>query len=215
MTHWREEAKNHSYIVGADECGWGAWAGPIVVCAAVVPVNWTPPTGLNDSKKIRKSEHERLFYILKDTISYQCEMAQPDEIDRDGPVLALKRCYRVVVRKLLESFPEALVILDGEVNIRADGIQHLSFPRADGEVPAVMAASVLGKYTHDRYMLKLAEEYPGYGFAKHVGYGTPEHRAAIEKKGMCSAHRRSYVPMGKLSGEEMAQANDEGMVIDE
>jgi ribonuclease HII len=65
-------------------------------------------------------------------------------------------------------------------------------------------------------MLKLAEEYPGYGFSRHCGYGTPEHEAAIVKKGMCPAHRRSYVPMGKLkTAEEMSQAHDEGMVVDD
>jgi ribonuclease HII len=106
--------------------------------------------------------------------------------------------------------------LDGNVNIRTMGVEHLNFPEADLHVPAVSAASVLGKFTHDRHMGGLAKEYPGYGFANNVGYHSKEHLAGIEKKGLCPAHRRSYVPTDKLrTAEEMAQADDEGIVVDE
>lgn len=210
---WKELAKAKTHVLGADECGYGSWAGPLVVCAAVVPSVWTPPRGLNDSKKLGKKKHEELFYLLRDVVPYMAEMAQPAEIDRDGVTSALKRCYRTVVLGLREKYPTSLIILDGEVVIPE--VEHLSFPKADGLVPAVMAASVIGKFIHDQYMRKLAEKYPGYGFGENVGYGTPQHQAAIGKLGMCPAHRRSYVPTGKLkSAVEIAQASDEGMSVD-
>ena len=205
---WREKAKSHAFIIGADECGYGSWAGPLVVCAVAVPVNWTPPNGLNDSKKLRKAKHEELFYILKTSVTYLAEMAHSDEIDRDGVIPALKRCYRTVVQGLRERYPDSFIILDGEVSIPE--VPHISFPRADGEVPAVMAASVIGKYLHDRYMLTMAEKYQGYGFADSCGYGTPQHVQALRKLGPCPIHRRSYLPIAKIEKVEP----DEGISLD-
>jgi len=213
---WRAIAKDRTHVIGADECGWGSWAGPLVVCAAAVPHPWTPPRGMTDSKKLSKKEHERLYYLLEGVVPFEIAMASAKEIDTDGPGPCLKRCFHKAVTTLLVKFPSALVILDGEVNIRPMGVDHLNFPRADGEVPAVSVASVLGKFTHDRFMLGLAKEYPGYNFAKNVGYRSEEHEAGLRKKGLCPEHRRSYVPLDKRrTAEEIAQADDEGMVVDE
>ena len=202
-----------SYIIGADECGYGSWAGPLVVCAAAVPKDWRPPQDLNDSKKLRPTTRDRLFDYLRSRVPYACSMAQSDEIDRHGIILALRRCYRETVEAVLTRFPDSLVILDGEV--RLPGCDHLNFPKADGIVPAVMAASVIGKVIHDRYMWKMAEKYPGYAFHKHQGYGTKEHKAALERLGACPIHRQSYLPIKKLkTPEEMREADEEGMSVD-
>ena len=187
-----KHSANYHFILGADEVGWGAYAGPIVVCAAIVPVNWVPPTGLNDSKKLRKQEHKRIFYILKDTIPYKVEMAQSEEIDRDGPKLALRRCYQAVVSELQRSHPQALVVIDGQNQMLTS--PHIALPKADGLIHAVMAASVIGKYLHDQHMLELDTKYPGYGFATNVGYGTAKHEQAIRELGISPAHRKSYIP---------------------
>lgn len=212
---WKELAKGRSRIIGADECGYGSWAGPLVVCAVAVPPNWSPPRGLNDSKKLGKKKHEELFYLLRNIVPYVAEMAHPDEVDR-GVVSALKRCYRTVVLALQERYPDALIVLDGEVTLPE--VEHLNFPKADGLVPAVMAASVIGKFIHDQYMRKLAEKYPGYGLGENVGYGTPAHIAALEKLGPCPAHRQSYLPSPGAktakSAVGVAQAKDEGMALD-
>lgn len=214
--NWRALAKDRTHLIGADESGWGSWAGPLVVCAAAVPHPWTPPRGLTDSKKVSKKEHERLYYVLRDVIPFEVVMASAKEIDTEGAGPCLKRCFHTAVSALLAKFPEALVILDGNVNIRTMGVEHLNFPEADLHVPAVSAASVLGKFTHDRHMGVLAKEYPGYDFASNVGYRSEKHVAGIQKKGLCPAHRRSYVPADKLrTAEEMAQADDEGIVVDE
>jgi len=211
---WEALASQHSYIVGADECGWGSWAGPLVVCAVGVPSNWSKPTKLNDSKKLRKAMHEELYYLLKDTVTFALEVAQPEEIDLYGPSSALKRCFRSAIHQVREKHPDSLIILDGEVKLSE--LEHLNFPKADGIVPAVMAASVIGKYLHDQEMNKLALQYPGYNLAGNSGYGTEGHRSAIAKLGICPAHRKSYVPTEKKqrTAEEMALNPDEGMSFD-
>ena len=195
-------------ILGSDECGLGSWAGPCVTCAVAVPKDWKPPFGLNDSKKVGSKKREQLFEILRNRVPYACEMAQSDEIDRVGITLALRRCFRTCIDNVLARAPGALIVIDGEVRI--PGIDHLRFPKADGIVPAVMAASVIGKVLHDRYMWLMAEKYPGYSFHKSSGYGTKEHREAIDKLGLCPIHRRSYIPIKKA---ERLQG-DKGICLD-
>lgn len=201
-----------THIVGADETGYGAWAGPLCVCAAAVPLDWPIPVGLNDSKKVRPKRREELFDLYRDRVPYSATMAPASEIDSDGVISALKRCYRESLTALLERFPKALVVLDGEVKIPE--IEHLNFPRADGQVPAVMVASVFAKVIRDRYMVKLAKSYPGYGLGGHSGYGVPEHQAALAKLGPSPIHRMSYLPGEKLTPEEMREIDEPGMVAD-
>jgi len=183
------------YVIGADECGFGTWAGPLVVCAVGVRTNWVPPLGVDDSKKVRPKKREALFELLSPKITHAIELAHADEIDRDGVMSALHRCYLATITRVQEKYPDAFVVIDGTVKIH--DLNHLRFPKADGIVPAVSTASILGKVTHDRYMWKLAEQYPGYGLYKHQGYGTAEHRAAIARLGMTPIHRKSYVPVLK------------------
>jgi ribonuclease HII len=208
LAEYKQLLHSKPFILGADECGYGSWAGPLVVCAAVVPWDWRPPKGLNDSKQVRARRREELFEWMKSRVPYAISMAQSEEIDRQGVVLSLRRCYREVVQSILAKFPESLIVLDGEV--RLPGVDHLHFPKADGIVPAVMAASVIGKVLHDRYMWQMAEKYPGYSFHKSSGYGTKEHREAIDRLGLCPIHRRSYIPIKKT---ERLQS-DEGICID-
>jgi len=211
---WKELAKGRSKIIGADECGYGSLAGPLVVCAVAVPPNWPPLKGLDDSKNIGKKKHEELFYRLREIVPYAIEMAHPEEIDL-GVINALNRCYRTVVLNLQERYPDALIILDG--NVTLPGIDHINFPKADGIVPAVMAASVIGKFTHDQYMRELALRYPGYGLGENVGYGTPAHLKAIEKLGPCQVHRKNYLPSAKKKSAnlvDLAKVTDEGITLD-
>jgi ribonuclease HII len=208
LTEYEELRHTRPFILGADECGLGSWAGPLVVCAAVVKHDWRPPKELNDSKKVSAKRREELFGWLKSRVPYAIAMAQSDEIDRHGIMLALRRCYREVVQSILAQYPDSLIVLDGEVKL--PGVDHLHFPKADGIVPAVMAASIIGKVLHDRYMWQLAEKYPGYSFHKSSGYGTKEHREAIDRLGLCPIHRRSYIPIKKA---ERLQS-EEGICLD-
>ena len=201
------------FVLGADECGLGSWAGPCVTCAVAVPKDWRPPAGLNDSKKLGPKKREALFEFLRNKIPYACAMAQSDEIDGTGIILALRRCFRECIEDVLQRAPGALIVIDGEVHI--PGLDHLRFPKADGIVPAVMAASVIGKVLHDRFMWNLAAKHPGYNFHKNQGYGTKDHQAALEKLGPCPAHRQSYLPLQKLkTAEAMREGSERGMVVD-
>lgn len=220
MTHvipdWMAQSAQFTHVLGADECGYGAWAGNLYVCAAAVPSNWSPPSKLKtDSKGLRKPQHEELYYLLRDIVTYAVVTASPQEIDLDGVTSALRRCYREAIQQVLAKHPNSLVIIDGEVKI--PGIEHLNFPKADEAVPAVRAASVIGKYLHDQEMVKFAEMYPGYDLAGSAGYGTPRHQAGIAKLGLTPIHRRSYVPTEKKlrTAEEIAANPDEGMILDD
>jgi ribonuclease HII len=213
LAEYEQLRHSKSFILGADEVGFGSWAGPLIVCAVVVPHNWRPPKGLNDSKKVRANKREDLFEWMKSRVPYAISMAQSDEIDRQGIMLALRRCYHEVTQSILAKFPDSLVVLDGEVKL--PGVTHLNFPKADGIVPAVMAASIIGKVLHDRYMWQLAEKQPGYNWHKNMGYGTKDHRDAIARLGTTPFHRITYIKTEKLrTVEEMRAAIDIGMSMD-
>jgi ribonuclease HII len=213
LAEYHQLRHSKPYLVGSDEVGYGSWAGPLVVCAVAVPHNWRPPQGLNDSKKVHANKREDLFEWMKSRVPYAIAMAQSDEIDRQGVTLSLRRCYREAVNSVLAKYPESLVVIDGEVKI--PGLDHLHFPKADGIVPAVMAASIIGKVLHDRYMWQLAEKFPGYNWHKNMGYGTKDHREAIKRLGTTPFHRITYIKTEKLrTAEEMRAADDVGMSMD-
>jgi len=213
LAEYEQLRHSKAFVLGADECGYGSWAGPLVVCAAAVPHDWRPPKWLNDSKKVTEKRREGLFDWMRSRVPYAISMAQSDEIDRHGVMLALRRCYREVVQSILAKFPDSLIVLDGEVKL--PGVDHLHFPKADGIVPAVMAASVIGKVLHDRYMWQLAEKYPGYELHRNKGYRSKTHEEAIKKFGTTPIHRLTYIKLDKLrTVEEMRGADDVGMSMD-
>lgn len=185
-----------THVIGADECGYGSWAGSLYVCAAAVPVGWTIPK-LNDSKKLTPAKREEIFYWLKANAKLRFEVVTADveEINREGLGDSLKRCYIDALTKLQGEYPSALTIVDGEVQLPK--LDYLHFPKADALVPAVMAASVYGKVLRDRYMVSLAAQHPGYGLGDHMGYGTLAHEKSLKEKGMSPVHR-NYTPMERI-----------------
>jgi len=184
------------YTIGVDEVGYGAWAGPVYVCAVAVPHTWSYPE-LTDSKKLSKAKISSMQYGLRQAVTDHVILsAEAPEIDDEGVGSVLKRLQTDAAKKLLERFPGARVMVDGKTPLKVPNCQAL--PKADSLVQAVSAASVLAKHARDTVMRKLARTYPQYGFERHVGYGTPGHRAVIEEHGMCALHRRSYRPMRDL-----------------
>ena len=213
LAEYHAQKHSKANILGADECGYGSWAGPLVVCAAAIRHNWTPPKGLNDSKKFsRRDKREEMFEYLKTRVPYAVSMAHSDEVDRQGVVLTLRRCYREAINSVRAQYPDSLIVIDGLVRI--PGLDHLFFPKADGIVPAVMAASIIGKVLHDQYMWRMAEKYPGYGFHEHQGYGTKKHREAIERLGLCPIHRVTYIKEKTRTVEEMRAIDEVGISVD-
>lgn len=206
------------YIIGADEVGYGCWAGSLYVAALKVPKDWTL-AGLNDSKKLSEKNRDKMRLkleelIYKKEISFAISSSTSAEIDEYGVADCLKLCYGTIISQLY--CDESEVILDG--TLKASEIKRVmekfgsrfdcdlnnfrTEVKADGKFPAVMGASILAKTARDENM-KIVQHalYPKYNFFSHVGYGTKEHRQALDNFGMTPIHRRSYEPMKSMKKE--------------
>jgi ribonuclease HII len=152
--------------------------------------------GLNDSKKLDTADRAKLFdYLHK--IPLALVRAGADIIDQQGIRPVLVQSHTLAVQTLLQKYPDAAVIVDGNVPLPAVPQARL-IPKADGTYPAVMAASVVAKHSRDVEMRQEAHRYPGYDFQSNVGYGTAKHRTALKALGMSPIHRRSYEPMKSM-----------------
>lgn len=193
-------------VIGVDEVGLGAWAGPLGVAAVVTTGDWDL-AGLNDSKQLEFWQREQIYPELK-KLPHSAFYAHQREIDQYGVGEALRESLDLVVCDLFAHFPHARIVVDGVSNNvdRTASILHrhdvIFLPKADTLVPAVMAASVIAKVERDRFMKEQAKRFPRYGFERHVGYGTAQHREALQKYGPCSLHRESYRPIRELLGRE-------------
>jgi ribonuclease HII len=182
-------------IAGVDEAGRGPLAGP-VVAAAVILDDLHPIKGLADSKKLTALQRDRLYDEIRGkALCYAVAQASVQEIDElnilQATLLAMRRA--VLGLRLLPK----LVLVDGNrlpvLPMRAEAIVQ-----GDDKVAAISAASVLAKVTRDRWCLELDHQHPAYGFAKHKGYGTAEHLAALQTHGPCGEHRSSFRPVAEL-----------------
>jgi len=184
-------------VAGVDEVGRGPLAGPVVAAAVILDPN-NPIEGLTDSKKL--SEKKRNYYeaIIKEhALYYAIAELSPEEIDQHNILQASLMAMAKAVA-LLDIKPQQ-VLVDG--NKKPD-IEHDCIVEAiiggDLTVPAISAASIIAKQYRDRLMVAYEDTYPGYGFAKHKGYPTKAHRAAIIELGITPIHRRSFGPVKKL-----------------
>lgn len=195
------EREDVETIIGIDECGLGSWAGPIVVAGVAVPKQWVHPEVV-DSKTISHAKRLRVLeQIICPAVLHRCVFSQDAEmIDREGVENVRRRLTEGVALFLLHRFPISLVVLDGDTPVpiyRAEK-KTVCLPGADALVPAVSAASILGKVSRDLYMLEQAKLYPEYGFEASMGYGTHRHRKALEEHGLCPLHRLSYKPVREI-----------------
>lgn len=177
-------------LCGVDEAGRGPLAGPVCAAAVMLPRGLVIE-GLDDSKKLTEKQRERLYTeITQKALSWAVAFADVEEIEEMN---ILGATYLAMNRALsgLEDKPE-LALIDGN---RAKGVEcnTLCVVGGDGRCADIAAASVVAKVTRDRLMCELDERYPGYGFAKHKGYGTKAHYAAIRELGPCPAHRPSFL----------------------
>ena len=173
-------------LIGVDEVGTGAWAGPFVVSAVRVPADWVGPDGLRDSKKMSPLQRETCCrLLLRDAhVTFCVHQVWPKDIAASGQSACWRDAVLRVVSLLGGHDPNTDVIVDGT---------HTPVgrcePRADGKYHAVMAACVIGKVFRDHLMSKLAIAYPDYGFEQHKGYGTTQHADAIRTYGTSVVHR--------------------------
>jgi len=192
-------------IAGVDEAGRGPLAGPVVAAAVVLPED-VKLEGLRDSKCLPEPVREQLYVqVLEVALGWAVGVASPEEIDR---VNILRATHLAMARALSALSPGADGALVDGLPVRGLPCPHHAIVRGDGCCMSIAAASVLAKVTRDRLMLALDGEHPGYGFARHKGYGTREHLQALREFGPLPCHRRSFRPVAEL----MPQAPSPGIV---
>lgn len=176
-----------------DEAGRGPLAGPLVV-AAVILDPARPIEGIGDSKALSERRREALFPIIRERAAAFCiRVIAVEEIDRLNIFQATMHGMREAVRGL--AIPATLARIDGNripPDLPCPGEAWVS---GDARDASIGAASILAKVTRDRLMLELHERWPHFGFARHKGYGTVEHLAALREHGPCPEHRRSFAPV--------------------
>lgn len=178
--------------VGIDEVGRGCWAGPLVAGAVVLGTE--PITGLRDSKKLSKKRREALAAeIHRLARAAGIGWVWPAEIDANGLTWAVKTAMERALAEVSTPYDE--IIIDGNINYMPSNPKARAIIKADNSVPAVSAASIIAKVARDAYMAGLDERYAAYDFARHVGYGTAAHIAALQQHGVSDIHRLSYKPI--------------------
>jgi ribonuclease HII len=208
----RIDLSTHSVIVGSDEAGFGAYAGPLVVAAVAVPRDWTDPR-VKDSKKLSESQREALYeeFWKPEGFPMCVEIVEPSEIDTRGVWTCLLDAHYKVTHGMGHRLVyEPLIVVDGNLPVP----DAISLPKADNLVPACSLASIIAKVTRDRIMADLDKLYPEWGFGKHKGYGVPEHQAALDKFGTCPAHRKSYEPVARAIRETTPHQEDWSILDD-
>ena len=175
---------------GCDEAGRGCLAGPVVAAAVILPENYKNPK-LNDSKKLRvRTRNELRLRIEQDALAWAVGIVDHREIDEMNILNAsFEAMHRAVAQ--LKTTPELLLIDGNRFNTYQD-IPHECIIKGDSKYAAIAAASILAKTYRDEIMLKLAEEYPHYGWEKNMGYPTQAHREGIREHGPSPYHRMTF-----------------------
>jgi ribonuclease HII len=186
-----------SPIAGVDEAGRGPCAGPLVVAAVILKDPTAPELAeVRDSKEVSESKREVLFDVIMNIAeSVSVIIVPPSEIDERGVHAANLDGMRRAVKGL--SVEPAYVLTDGYA-IEGLAIPNVAVWKGDQVVTAISAASIIAKVTRDRIMIELDSKYPQYGFAKHKGYITAVHTAALKEHGPCIEHRRSFSNIAAL-----------------
>ena len=177
-------------VCGVDEAGRGPLAGPVCAAAVILPRGCVID-GLNDSKQLSEKRREALYdEIISRAERYGIAFASVEEIER----LNILGATYLAMNRAIEALGAGidLALIDGN---RSEGIAYpcRTVIKGDSKCASIAAASVLAKVTRDRYMLALADKYPGYGFEKHKGYGTKLHYAALRELGPCAEHRAKFL----------------------
>lgn len=195
-----------SVVVGSDEVGFGSWAGPLVVAAVATPRNWED-SRVKDSKKLSPRQREALYkeFWQLEGFPMAVQIVEPADIDSKGIWNCLIEAHQEAAASTFWRLVDPpLVIVDGNVPVE----KGIPLPKADLMIPAVSLASIIAKVTRDRLMTELAKKYPGYGFEKHFGYGTPLHQEALNILGPCSIHRQSFDPVARATREAEYSVKD-------
>jgi len=194
-------AAGYLRVAGLDEAGRGAWAGPVCAAAVVLPLDCSGLLDLlasvRDSKQLSPVQREALLpLILEVAEGVGVGWAAPAEVDEVGVVPATRQAMARAVGRL-DVGADALLI--DYVRLPDLALSQRALPKADVHCLSVAAASIVAKVTRDRLMVTLDGDFPGYGFARHKGYGTPQHRKALAHLGPSPIHRLSWRPVRELA----------------
>ena len=190
-------AEGYGRVAGLDEAGRGAWAGPVVAAAVILPPD-DPDlvrhlAGVRDSKQVAAARREALLaVIVEHALAWGVGVVPPAEIDAVGIVPATRRAMALALQALS---PSADYLLIDHVSLQEPALPQQSLPKGDARVLSIAAASIVAKVSRDRMMVALDARFPGYGFARHKGYGTSAHMQALFEHGPSPIHRRSFRPV--------------------
>lgn len=178
-------------VAGVDEAGRGPWAGPVVAAAVILDAK-AIPDGIADSKALDPEMRESLYHRIRMSAKVGIGIADVDRIDRDNILNATMWAMAEAVAALTDA--PRLVLIDGN---RAPWLtaETRTIVKGDARCLSIAAASIIAKVTRDRLMIELARDWPTYGFDRHKGYGTREHKAALDRHGVTPMHRRSFRPV--------------------
>lgn len=198
-------SKRYGTVCGTDEAGRGPLAGSVVAAAVVLPEGMVIE-GLDDSKKLSEKKREHLYdVIIENALAYGIAEATAAEIDElnilEASLTAMRRAVDIVRR----SVSPDVILVDGNRNTDF-GTESVTVVHGDALSQSIAAASILAKVTRDRMCAEYEAEYPGYGFAKHKGYPTAEHKLAVYMRGACPIHRQSFLGFLKCDREKLETA---------
>ena len=185
-------------IAGVDEAGRGALAGPVTAAAVVLPLRDATRLAalkeVNDSKQLSPETRAELFErVQAHAVGFGVASISQETIDREG-ILPATRAAMLAALARLDPAPHFLLI-DGRIRLARTPLPQRSLIRGDSLSVTIAAASILAKVTRDRYMIVQDRHFPAYGFARHKGYATPQHMAALDTHGPTPLHRLSFAPL--------------------
>ncbi|MCA9904355.1 MAG: ribonuclease HII [Anaerolineae bacterium] len=191
------------HIVGLDEAGRGAWAGPVAAGAVCLPIEKPDlhklMRGVNDSKQLSPLQRQHLVETIKThALTWGVGSASSQEIDAHGIVPATMQAMQRALYDALARTPGLAVdtlFIDAMLLPELRQFQQVSIIGGDARSLSIAAASILAKVWRDDHMSQLDLNYPGYGFAEHKGYGVPQHSAALKHSGPCPVHRLTFKPV--------------------
>lgn len=197
-------AEGYGRVAGLDEAGRGAWAGPVVAAAVILPPSDPHLTrhlaGVQDSKQLTAARRETLLEaILRHAIAWGVGVVAPAEIDAMGIVPATRKAMSLAQEALT---PPADYLLIDHLALPDISLPQKSLPQGDGRILSIAAASIVAKVSRDRLMVELELDLHGYGFAQHKGYGTPQHQTALEMLGPSPCHRLSFAPVQRVAARD-------------
>lgn len=181
-------------VAGVDEAGRGAWAGPVVAAAVVLPADpalATQLAGVTDSKQLTAAQRERLYHVIvRYAAAWSVGTASARQIDAVGIAAATRQAMQSAVQAVAADF-----MLIDYVRLPELALPYHALPKGDSKVLSIAAASILAKVTRDRWLVELGRTYPAYGFEQHKGYGVAAHQRALQAVGPCVEHRHSFAPI--------------------